>query len=275
MSAKHCRPAKGEKMRIALATLRFRRDPGEALRAVTAAMHEAANSNARIVCTAECYVPGLRGVALEVAPPDAAFLAHAERTIREAAATTGVAAIVGVERVTPSGLLASAMVVGHDGRLIGFQDKVQIDPSEEGTYTPGHGRTVFEIDGLRFGVVICHEGWRYPETVRWAARRGAQIVFHPQFSPAGEKPRDAREWANANGTMHEKAALCRAAENTIYFATVNYAIPNCIAGTALIDPEGEVIAKHTDETENVLVADVDISRAPATLARRLAAPEYP
>jgi hypothetical protein len=26
-----------------------------------------------------------------------------------------------------------------------------------------------------FGVAICHEGWRYPETVRWAARRGAQV----------------------------------------------------------------------------------------------------
>jgi predicted amidohydrolase len=216
----------------------------------------------------------LRGVGLDVAPSDAAFLARAERTICETAATTGVAAIVGVERVTPAGLIAAAMIVGPDGRLIGYQDKVQIDPSEEGTYTPGRGRAVFEIEGMRFGVVICHEGWRYPETVRWAARRGAQIVFHPQFSPAAETPR-AEEWANANGTMHEKAALCRAAENTIYFATVNYAIPNAIAATAVIDPEGVVAAQHTDGTENVLVADIDPSRATGLLARRLAADEYP
>jgi predicted amidohydrolase len=32
---------------------------------------------------------------------------------------------------------------------------------------------------LTFSVVICHEGFRYPETVRWAVRRGAQLVFHP------------------------------------------------------------------------------------------------
>ena len=262
-------------MRIALATLRFRPNPDDALRAVVDAMHGAAAQNARIVCTAECYLPGLRGVGLDVAPPDAALLARAERTIREAAATTGVAAIVGLERVTTAGLVASAMIVGADGELQGYQDKVQIDPSEEGTYTPGHGRKVFEIEGLHFGVVICHEGWRYPETVRWAARRGAQIVFHPQFSPAGDHARATNEWATANGTMHEKATVCRAAENTIYFATVNYAIPNGIAGTALIDPDGAVTAMHTDGSENLLVADIDVSRATGLLARRLTEREYP
>ncbi len=262
-------------MRIALATLRFRPNPDDALRAVVDAMHEAAAQNARIVCTAEGYLPGLRGVGLDVPPPDAAFLARAERTIRETAATTGVAAIVGVERVTTAGLIASAMIMGQDGELQGYQDKVQIDPSEVGTYTPGHGRKIFEIEGLRFGVVICHEGWRYPETVRWAARRGAQIVFHPQFSPAGDHARTINEWASTNGTMHEKATVCRAAENTIYFATVNYAIPNSIAGTALIDPDGVVTAMHTDGTENVLGADIEVSRATGLLARRLAASEYP
>lgn len=262
-------------MRIALATLRFRSNPEEALRAVTDAMKEAARRNARIVCTAECYLPGLRGVGLLVAPPDATFIVHAERTIRETAAATGVAAIVGTERPTSTNLFAAAMIVGADGRLLGYQDKVQIDPTEEGTYTQGTGRAVFEIEGLRFGVVICHEGWRYPETVRWAARRGAQIVFHPQFSPAAETARTSNEWASANGTMHEKAALCRAAENTIYFATVNYAIENSIAGTAIIDPDGNISAMHTDGTENVLIADLEPARATGLLARRLASTEYP
>ena len=44
---------------------------------------------------------------------------------------------------------------------------------------------------LTFGVAICHEGWRYPETVRWAARRGAHVVFHPHFhqaEPGGYRP---------------------------------------------------------------------------------------
>ncbi len=260
-------------MRIALATLRFRPAPDDALLAVIGAMRAAAERKAKIICTAECYLPGLRGVGLDVAPPDAAFQARAERALREAAAETGVGAIVGCERITGGKLLASALVIGPDGNKLGHQDKVQIDPTEEGTYTPGSGRQIFEIDGTRIGVVICHEGWRYPETVRWAARRGAHIVFHPQFSPSRPAP-GVREWAGATGTMHEKAAICRAAENTIYFATVNYAFENCIAGTALIDPDGNVIASHLTGSEHLLVADIDEAKATAELAKRLKAGEY-
>ena len=255
-------------MRIGLSTLRFRPDPEKALDAVVGAMREAAAKGARIICTAECYLPGLRGVGLAVAPPDAGFQAHAESKIREAAAALGVGAIVGVERVEPGRLVASALVVGPDGALLGHQDKVQIDPDEEGTYTPASGRKMFEVKGIRFGVVICHEGWRYPETVRWAAQRGAHIVFHPQFSPSGP-PRKSAAWASADGTMHEKAAICRAAENSIYFATVNYAIESPIAGTALIDPDGNVRAAHLAGTEHLLIADIDIAPATGLLAKRL------
>ena len=255
-------------MRIGLATLRFRPNPHDALQALIAAMHEAAKAKALIICTPECFLPGLRGVGLAVAAPDAAFQARAERVIGETAALTGVGAVVGVERTFAGKLIASALVVAPDGRLLGHQDKVQIDPSEEGTYTPGTGRHMFEIDGTRIGVVICHEGWRYPETVRWAARQGAHIVFHPQFSPAGDGPRP-NAWAATGGTMHEKATVCRAAENTIYFATVNYAIENAIAGTALIDPDGNVCASHLSGSEHLLVAGIDKSRATGLLANRL------
>jgi len=262
-------------MRIALATLKYRPDPDESLRVVQAAIQSAARQGAKLLCTPENYLPGLRGVEFDVPPPDAAFLARAERAIRETTATTGVGAIIGIERVTPRGLIASAMVVAPDGRLLGYQDKVQIAPSEEGIYTTGAGRQVFEIDGLRFGVCICHEGWRYPETVRWSARRGAQIVFHPQYSPIDDEARPHTEWASATGTMHEKAVVCRAAENTIYVATVNYAIPNSIAGTALIDPDGNVVKMDLSGAEGILIADIDPSRATGLLAQRLAAAEYP
>ena len=86
-------------MRIGLATLRFRSNPDDALQALIAAMHEAAKAKARIVCTPECFLLGLRGVGLAVAAPDPAFQVRAERAIRETAALTGVGAVVGVERM--------------------------------------------------------------------------------------------------------------------------------------------------------------------------------
>jgi predicted amidohydrolase len=68
--------------------------------------------------------------------------------------------------------------------------------------------------------------------------------------------------------MHEKAAICRAAENTVYFATVNYAIANSKAGSALIDPHGQLCAMNIDGSESIVVADVDASRATGLLAGR-------
>ena len=76
---------------------------------------------------------------------------------------------------------------------------------------------------LTFGVAICHEGWRYPETVRWAARRGAQLVFHPHFHEAepGElSPVDVS--ADPPNSFHEKAMLCRAARTRATSRRVNY-----------------------------------------------------
>jgi predicted amidohydrolase len=120
---------------------------------------------------------------------------------------------------------------------------------------------------MTFGVVICHEGWRYPETVRFAARRGAQIVFHPHLHVAeGYAPVSFADPANS---FHEKAALCRAAENTIFFATVNYAIAGSATTSAVVNPDGTLLCHQPYGKEGLLLANVDLSLATRLLARRL------
>jgi hypothetical protein len=114
-------------------------------------------------------------------PPDPVFLERAWSTIAAAASNAQISVILGTERIVDGSLVMSALVINRDGTIAGFQDKVQIDPSEEATYAAGEGRRVFQAGPMTFGIAICHEGWRYPETVRWAAKRGAQVVFHPHF----------------------------------------------------------------------------------------------
>ena len=163
---------------------------------------------------------------------------------------------------------STALVIHRDGQIAGFQDKVQLDPSEDGIYSPGSGRKLFQSGDLKFGVVICHEGWRYPETVRWAVRNGAHIVFHPHFGeaePGGYVPSTFGDPANS---FHEKAALCRAAENTCYFATVNFASPGCPTTSAIARPDGTLIAYQPYGKEGLLIAEVDISKATGLLAGR-------
>lgn len=253
-------------MKIALAQVRPARSARESVEVAVEAVERAAGC--AVICFPECYVPGYRGLGYDVGPPDAAWLEHAWRAVAEAARRARVAVILGTERVVDGTLLASALVVDGDGQRLGFQDKVQIDPSEEGTYGQGASRQVFAIEGLTFGVVICHEGWRYPETVRWAARGGAQIVFHPHFHPPEAGSYVPLSFGDPLNTFHEKAMLCRAAENTCFFASVNCAIAGSPTTSAVVRPDGTLICWQPYGVEGLLVADVDLREASGLLAAR-------
>jgi len=254
--------------RIALANIRFPATPEESVTLAEQAIGQASVERAGLICFPECFIPGYRAVGKQVPPPDPAFLERAWSVIRAAAAKANLVVVLGTERVVDGVLLITAMVINRDGTIAGFQDKVQLDPSEEGTYSPGCGRRVFQTGPLTFGVAICHEGWRYPETVRWAARHGAHIVFHPHFheaEPGGYRPSSFADPAN---TFHEKAVLCRAAENTCFVATVNCASEGSPTTSAVVRPDGTLLSYQPYGKEGLLVADIDLTEATGLLAAR-------
>lgn len=255
--------------RIALANLQIATTPEESVALASEAITQAGATHAGLICFPECFVPGYRSVGKRVPAPDPLFLEHAWSVIAAAAARAGLAVVLGTERVVEDALRISALVINRDGTIAGFQDKVQLDPSEEATYSPGVGRRVFQTGSLTFGIAICHEGWRYPETVRWAAQRGAQIVFHPHFhepEPDGYRP---STFADPGNSFHEKAALCRAAENTCFFATVNCASVGSPTTSAVVRPDGTLLTHQPYGSPGLLVADIDIAEATGLLARRL------
>jgi predicted amidohydrolase len=254
--------------RIALANIQFPESPAESVALAEQAIAQAGAERAGIVCFPECFVPGYRGEGKRVAAPDAVFLKGAWSAIAAAAAKANLGVVLGTERVVDGGLRISAMVFHGDGTVDGFQDKVQLDPSEEGTYSPGCERRVFHVGPLTFGIAICHEGWRYPETVRWAARRGAQVVFHPHFheaEPGGYRP---SSFADPLNTFHEKAILCRAAENTCFVATVNCASDGSPTTSAVARPDGTLMCYQPYGVRGLLIADVDLREATGLLAAR-------
>ena len=232
------------------------------------AIAEAAKQGASIICFPECFVPGYRAPSRNVPAPDARFLEGAWVKIAAAAKRAALTVILGTERVVEDKLLATALVINADGTIAGFQDKVQLDPSEDNLYSPGLGRRVFSANGVTFGIVICHEGWRYPETARWVVRQGAQIVFHPQFHEAEPGSYRPSSFGDPLNSFHEKACLCRAAENTCYFATVNYASEGSPTTTAVIQPDGTLLCYQPYGQEGLLIADIDLNSATGLLAKR-------
>jgi predicted amidohydrolase len=261
-------------VRIALANLRYPESREDSVALVEAAVAEAGAAGAALVAFPECFIPGYRAPERNVAPADARFLEGACAAVAAACARAKVAAMVGTERFVGGALRLTALVVSADGEVAGFQDKVQLDPSEEGPYVAGAGRRVFHAGPLTFGVVICHEGWRYPETVRWAARRGARLVLHPHFhwaEPGGYRP---TTFAHPENSFHEKAMLCRAAENTCWFASINYATEGAPTTSAVVRPDGSLHAYQPYGRHGLLLADIDLDAATGFLASRCRTGEY-
>src|SRR5579859_5053081 len=254
--------------RIALANIRFPATPEESVTLAEQAIAQASIEHAALICFPECFIPGYRGLGKSVPPSDPAFLERAWSAIQAAAAKANLAVILGTERVIDGALLITALVINPDGTIAGFQDKTQLDPSEEGVYSFGSGRRIFQTGPLTFGIAICHEGWRYPETVRWAARRGAQLVLHPHFSWAEPGAYQPTSFADPANSFHEKAMLCRAAENTCWFASINYATPGAPTTSAVVRPDGRLLAYQPYGRHGLLFADLDLDEATGLLASR-------
>src|SRR5262245_547239 len=261
-------------MIIGLASPGIATSIGDGLDRMQRLIAEASAQGAQIVCFPEAYLPGLRGQDFEVLPFDQTDQERVLRAVAEWARAYAVATILGMERLTEAGRQIAAFVIDARGQVQGYQTKNQLDPTEDRFYLPGNTRQLFEINGTKFGVAICHEGWRYPETVRWAAVRGAKIVFHPQHTGAEREGVRLTEWGAASSPYYEKAMMMRSRENTIYFASVNYALRFQESATSLIAPSGECQAYLPYGQEGLLVQAIDVEEATGLLATRYAPERY-
>ena len=259
---------------VALASPRVASSVDDGLERVRRLMADASAQGALLVCFPEAYLPGLRGQDFDVPAFDAAEQQRALAAVSGWARTLAIGVILGMERIVQAGRQIAAFVIDADGRLQGIQTKNQLDPTEDRFYVPGDTRQIFEVSGVKFGIVICHEGWRYPETVRWAATRGAKIVFHPQLTGTHAGGPRLTEFGSADAPYYEKAMMCRSIENGIYFASVNYALPFQESATALIDPTGKCQAFLPYGPEGVLVQSIDPELATGLLAARYAPDRY-
>jgi predicted amidohydrolase len=257
-------------MIIALASPRIASSLDEGLDKIERLVSEASAEGAEVVCFPEAYLPGLRGQDFEVLLWGQTQQERVLKSVAQWARSYKVATILGMERLTEAGRQIVAVVIDAQGEIQGYQTKNQLAPSEDPFYVPGNTRQLFEVNGIKFGVAICHEGWRYPETVRWAAVRGAKIVFHPHHTGSDQEGVRLTEWGAASSPYYEKAMIMRSMENTIYFASVNYAMRFQESATCLIAPTGECQAYLPYGQEGVLVQTIKVEEATGVLASRYA-----
>jgi predicted amidohydrolase len=263
-----------DRLRIGLVSPRVAATREAGLATVERFLAEAASQEVAIVCFPETYLPGYRGLDFMTPPRDQDAQERTLRAVCDVARKHGVAVIMPMEWESPAGLLNTAFVINADGTIQGSQTKNQVAEEEEPQYVPGDTRRLFAVDGVPFGIVICHEGWRYPETVRWAAIRGARVVFHPHLAGSDHGGPVPRYWGDPTPPYFENAMIARAAENAIYFASVNFALRYQETATSVIAPDGRCVGYTAYGEEALLVADLDLAAATGTFARRYAPDRY-
>ncbi|HXI00186.1 MAG TPA: carbon-nitrogen hydrolase family protein [Sphingobacteriaceae bacterium] len=255
-------------MKIALASPPIPKSITEGLSGLEKLVKEASREQAEIICFPESYLPGYPGMGYPPHDRTPGSLQAALYKVCKIAAENSIAIIVPMDWHTPSGLVNLAYVVSGKGEVLGYQTKNQLDPTEDHIWVPGTERNIFEVNGLKFGITICHEGFRYPESVRWAAQQGARIVFHPHFSGSNTVGPQLTEWGHKNNPYYEKAMMMRALENTIFFASVNYASLYPESASAIINPDGTCLIHETYGRTGIIVGDIDPDRATGLLAQR-------
>lgn len=255
-------------MKIALASPPIPKSIADGLEWLEKLSTEAAGKQASIVCFPETFIPGypLEEYNVEARSPEK--MQAALKQAQSIAAANNIAIILPMDWYEGGRLLNLAFVVSKQGELLGYQTKNQLDPSEDTIWAPGTDRSMFEVDGLKFGIAICHEGFRYPEATRWAARQGAAIVFHPNCGGSNVDGSNPSEWGAKENPYYEKATLMRAMENTIYFASVNYSFEFPDSASAVVAPNGELVGAQPYRQPGVLVVDIGPEKATGLLAKR-------
>lgn len=218
-------------------------------------LEEARKAEVQLLCFPETQTVGYR---VDIATPDlpvpAAQLEDLHGEVAHFCGKAGMACVLGTEIPHRDKPYNSVLVVSETGAILGTHHKTKLTPLDAIAYSPGSAIDTFTLCGVKVGVVICFEGFRFPETTRECVRQGAQLVLHPQNNTT--RPNDWKV------PIHHAMIVTRAAENTIWFASCNAClIPHQNCRSLIVAPDGQIHAQSELRQEQLLAADIDIDQA--------------
>ena len=223
-------------------------------------VEQAGAAGVQILCFPETQTVGYR---VDITPTDAPVeperLKDLHVRVAKRCGELGMACILGTETPLESNPKGgkpynSALVISPEGRIMGVHHKTKLTPLDAIAYSAGEGFEVFDLFGVKVGVVICYEAFRFASTTRACVAKGAQVIFHPQNNTT--RPND---WKIP---VHHAMAVTRAAENTVWFLTCNICHDqhqNC--RSMVISPDGVVKAQSELKQEQLVIADIDTDLA--------------
>ncbi|MGH8241778.1 MAG: nitrilase-related carbon-nitrogen hydrolase [Steroidobacteraceae bacterium] len=257
-------------MKIALIQQRATRDKQQNIARGLVNLEAAASNAAQLACFAELALewfhpqhPATGDVRGLAEPLDGPLV----QAFREKAREHGIVVVLNLFERDGSATYDSSPVIDADGKLLGVTRMVHITEyacfHEQGYYAPGDtGAPVFQTRAGNIGVAICYDR-HFPEYMRALALAGADLVLVPQAGAAGEWPEglyeaEMRVAAFQNGYC---IALCNRVgrEDRLEFSGESF----------VCAPDGAVIARAGQGTEEILYAEVDLAATTSSHARQL------
>lgn len=145
----------------------------------------------------------------------------------------------------------SLFVIDPEGRIIDRYDKRFCTGGDLNHYSPGDHFVVFEIDGVRCGLLICYD-IRFPELYRQYHKLGVQLIFHSFYNARQQE-----------GSIHPKimppTAQCRAATNYLFLSVNNSCAPRSWE-SLFITPDGLIERRLILDQPGVMVNEVDTGK---------------
>lgn len=271
------------KVRVATAQFAVSRHPEQNAGAIIKTLDESAAAGARVLHFCEGALSGYAPHDLENwRDYDWRALGTQARRVAEAAAARGIWVILGSAHplcLDGSGPRPhnSVYVIDDKGALIDRYDKRFCaggeNEGELALYSPGDHRCVFEIDGVRCGVMICHE-YRYPELYRDYKRQGVDLLFH-SFHAANNSDELMSELEAQVGAEHHDynwgrtlpeitmpaTLVATAAANHMWMSGANSSAPRSCWSSFFVRPDGVIVDRLDRDQPGVLINDVD-TKAP-------------
>jgi predicted amidohydrolase len=236
--------------------------PGDlAVNAAEIAATLGANSEVELAVFPEMFLGGydlerVGETAVELEGPEVAV-------VRAAARGSNAALIVGAAERRGEGIANSLLAIDSDGEIVAVHRKTTLWGVEQEAFVAGESLTIVELAGRKVGLMLCYEV-EFPEIARALAVAGAELLVTASANMA------------PHYDDHELASRARALDNRLCHIYVNRSGSenglDFVAGTRLIDDEGQVVASADGAGEQAFVAklpDRDIADGPADYLNNL------
>lgn len=164
------------------------------------------------------------------------------------AAKTGTNILAGRLERREDGVYNQGTVYAPDGSILADYSKIHLYNQERETIVPGSELAIFELNGMKIGIIICAD-FGFPELTRAYAVKGCHLIAATS------------SWAYPDDDLWIICNQARAAENGVYVASVDRtgSVTDGIVkvGRSMVcDPDGLILANLWEKTDTYYVQTI-------------------